>query len=131
MLLAAIRQSATEGSGPVEQAIETARKQFIEEHAMTVGGDPYEALLRAMHHYLSRGYDTGAGPLFTQTPLELCAQLHADKAAEAIRKALHAVSQAKTSSTVSGSEGAEQKERVQLAKERLRAFQQTHSKRAK
>lgn len=98
---------------------------------MTVGGDPYEALLRAMHAYLSRGYDTGAGPLFVQTPLELCAQLHADRAAEVIRKALQGVSQAKTSSTLSSSESAEQRERVQLAKERLRSFQQTHKKPAK
>ena len=117
--------------GPVEQAIETARRQFIEEHAMTVGGDPYEALLRAMLDYLSRGYDTGTGPLFLQTPLELCAQLRADGAAEVIRKALQAVSQAKTSSTLSSSESSGQKERVQLAKERLRSFQQAHPKRAK
>lgn len=73
-----------------------------------------------MHRYLSRDYDTGDGPLFTKTPLELCAKLRADGAAELVRRALGEYSRARTSSTL---RDGGQRERVELAKERLRAFQ--------
>jgi hypothetical protein len=126
LLLAAIQAN---NSQLLEDALETSRKQYVAEHAMTVGGDPYESLVKSMVKYLTRGYDVGDGPLFLKSPLQLCERLRADESAARINTELDRLSKAQTSSLTASKQGGPEKkdadDRVEQAKARLKAFNQT------
>jgi hypothetical protein len=94
----------------------------------------YENMIKKVTLYLTRGYDIGDGMLFTKTPIQYAEQLKADQAIQFINNTLIELSKIESANKVmeekgtkvareSSSVGVVDRDRVNQAKERLKAFQ--------
>lgn len=94
----------------------------------------YENMIKKVTLYLTRGYDIGDGMIFTKTPMQYAEHLKSDQAIEFINKTLTELSKIDTANQLmeekgtkvvreSSSVGRVDRERVNQAKERLKAFQ--------
>jgi hypothetical protein len=126
LLLSAIREGDLEA---LRAAIETARREYVAEHAMTLGGDAYESMVVTIISYLSRSYITDDGTfLFGKTPIEYANSKNLPLLAEYIQKTINELGKAKMSSISDvGVDGSARKdlgysERVAEAKAKLKAF---------
>ncbi len=94
----------------------------------------YENMVKKVTIYLTRGYDIGDGMLFTKTPSQYAEQLKSDQALEFVNTTLTELSKIDTANKIleekgtkvvreSSSVGVVDRDRVNQAKERLKAFQ--------
>lgn len=127
LLVSAIRKNS---KAAVDEAVEFARKEFVKPHSSGVSNDAaFEEMTAGLISYLTQDTDIGDGSLFTQTPLRYAKGLKADIAVKAIQE--HITRLRRKQNPVfenfrQASVGAEREEadrsRVDLAKERLKAY---------
>lgn len=106
-------------------AIESAKVEFIKPTKKAANQAEYDEMVLGMMKYLTRKYDIGDGVLFTKTPLEYCAIMKSQLAKETLESEIekYKAMESKLDSRDRGSDS--MNARANLAKERLKAFQQT------
>ena len=135
-LIAAIQLASTttnERTNGVLKAIETARGELIKKSALNNSTDEnYKIMLSKMLLYLTRKYNVGKG--FTkETPLEFANSLNLVDTVQLIQQHIDDLERSLSSLSESGAKGVPggiekvESERVQLAKERLKAYREGRS----
>ena len=118
-LLQAIRNNDPEQT---QAAINFAKSECTKPVSSNVNRAEYDDMVAYLIKYLTQEYDIGDGPLFTKSPLAYCKKIYADKAADVITNNLNTLSQGGriVKNIVSPTVGEISKDRVALAKERLK-----------
>ena len=121
LLIAAIR---LDDPSNVQKAIDAAKKEFAKPVSSNVNKAEYDDMIENMRKYLTKGYDVGDGPLYTQTPIAFAKLLKSKRAEETIVRNLTELDGIIASGgiKVSNTVGEVSHERANLAKERLKAF---------
>lgn len=117
----------------LEEAFDSARKELLSNNTKLAHDKEFENMVKNMIAYLTRGYDVGDGALFTKTPLEIAREYHADVAIEFIEEKIAHLQKSEVGAKeidkrginvpATSSAGRVDKDRVALAKERLKQFQ--------
>ena len=80
----------------------------------------YDDMVEHLKKYLTKAYDVGDGPLFVKSPIDYCKINHANKVERAILQTIDSLAKNIEGSSSSSIESVVSKERVALAKDRLK-----------
>jgi hypothetical protein len=119
----------------MQECMDTVREEIKSQSKTTMiaHDKEYDNMIKVTL-YFTRGYDVGDGVIFTKTPLQYAEQLKSDQAIDFINRVLADLSRNDVANTVMVEKGAKvvteqsfmgkvDKDRVQQAKDRLKAFQ--------
>lgn len=120
----------------LEDSFEMAKKELLPMSKGTTHDKEYENMIKKMTEYLTRSYDVGEGMLFKKTPMEIAEEYQADQAIVFIKQSLEHLQKNEIASKIldekgmkvesSTSVGNIDRDRVQLAKERLKQYQKDY-----
>lgn len=105
-----------------QAAIYKAKSEFVKPVRSNSNLAEYDDMIEYMIKYLTKPYDVGDGPFFTKTPLQLCEAKCTKKAEAVIKQNLASLHQGAgpVQNVISPTVGTVSKDRVALAKERLK-----------
>ena len=129
-----IRAIKANSRAQLEECMEIAKKETLTNNLKSAHDKDYETMIKKMTLYLTRGYNVGDGVLFTKTPLQIATELGCDQSIAFINEKLAELSKVDLATKVMEDKratmpashsaiGRVDRDRVNQAKERLKAFQ--------